>query len=164
MDRTSTLRDICALVFLAASGLAVAGDNSSDHRSMHGGAGQHHQFDPVAHTQRNLDALEAKLNLRSEQRGAWQAYAENALARAREAASRMEERRARQGETGAEADTAARLERMSLRLRERAERLQQVAQDTRKFEDALSSEQKTIFDLYWKAQWHQRKMGHRPAA
>ena len=40
---------------------------------------------------------------------------------------------------------------------------QKVAQDTRGFEGVLSPEQKTIFDLYWKTQFHQR-MGHRPLA
>ena len=52
---------------------------------------------------------------------------------------------------------------MSQAMRDRADKLQKVAQDTRAFEGVLSPEQKTIFDLYWKAQFHQR-MGHHSLA
>ena len=52
---------------------------------------------------------------------------------------------------------------MSQAMRDRADKLQTVAQDTRAFEGVLSPEQKTIFDLYWKAQFHQR-MGHHSLA
>ena len=77
--------------------------------------------------------------------------------------AKMDEHRGHRGEGRAESDTATRLDNLSQAMRERADRLQEVAQDTRAFESALSPDQKTIFDLYWKAQMHQR-MGHRPLA
>ena len=55
------------------------------------------------------------------------------------------------------------LDKMSQAMREPADKLQKLAQDTRAFEGVLSPDQNTIFDLYWKAQMHQR-MGHRPLA
>lgn len=169
MNSIRTLPRVFALTFLVASGLAMAGDNAADRPPMHGGHAQHHEFDRVANVQRNLDGLATKLSLKPEQQGAWQAYVERTISRAKDTASRMEEHRAHHGDMRTDADTATRLERMSRTMRERADRLQQVAQDTREFENVLTSAQRTIFDLYWKAQWHHThshhaRMGHHRAA
>jgi hypothetical protein len=169
MKSIATLRSVLALAVLAAAPLAMAQDNAADRPPMHGANAQHHKFDRVAQVQHSLDALSTKLNLNAGQQEAWQAYAASALARAKDAASRMEERRSHGSDMRTDADTATRLERMSRTMRERADRLQRVAQDTRQFENALTSEQRTIFDLYWKAQWHHAHSHHagtggRPAA
>ena len=163
MSKTFTLRSsILAMGLLAASGFAAAA-NEAPNSPATGKHAQHRQFDPVARTQHTLDKLAAKLNLRDEQKTAWQAYADSALSRATERTARMREFRSHKGEGRADTDTASKLDKMSQAMRDRADQLQKVAQDTRAFEGVLSPEQKTIFDLYWKAQFHQH-MGHRPLA
>lgn len=163
MSKTFTLRSsILAMSLLAASGFAAAADEAPNSPPP-GKQAQHRHFDPVAHTQRNLDKLAQKLNLKDEQKAAWQAYADSAISRAKERTAKMEEHRSHKGEARAEVDTATKLDKMSQAMRDRADQFQKVAQDTRAFEGVLSPEQKTIFDLYWKAQFHQR-MGHRPLA
>lgn len=163
MSKTFTIRSsILAMSLLAASGFAAAADESPGNPPP-GKHAQHRHFDPVAHTQRSLDKLAQKLNLKDEQKSAWQAYADNAISRAKERTAKMEEHRSHKAEARAEVDTATKLDKISLAMRERADHLQKIARDTRAFEAVLSPEQKTIFDLYWKAQFHQR-MGHRPLA
>ena len=104
-----------------------------------------------------------ELGLNDGQTAAWRAYADSAISRAKERTAMVEEHRSRKGEARAEVDTATKLDKMSQAMRDRADQLQKVAQDTRAFEGVLSPEQKAIFDLYWKMQFHQRK-GHRPLA
>ena len=162
MSKTFTLRSgIIAMSLLAASGFAAA-DKTPDNPPQ-GRHAQHRQFDPVAHTQHRLDRLASKLNLKAEQRAAWQTYADSAISRAQERVAKVQELRSHKSEGRAESDTATKLDRMSQAMRERADQLQKVAQDTRALEGVLSPEQKTIFDLYWKARFHHHT-GHRPLA
>ncbi len=163
MSKTFTLRSgILAMSLLAASGFAAAADEAPNSPPP-GKHAQHRHIDPVAHTQRNLDGLAKKLNLKDEQKTAWQTYADGAIARAQERSAKMQEFHSHKGEARADVDTATKLDKMSQAMRDRADKLQKVAQDTRAFEGVLSPEQKTIFDLYWKAQFHQR-MGHHSLA
>jgi Spy/CpxP family protein refolding chaperone len=163
MSKPFILRSsILAMSLLAASGFAAAADEAPNSPPP-GKHAQHRHFDPVAHTQHKLDKLAQKLNLKDEQKTAWQTYADGAISRAKERTAKMEEHRSHKGEARAEIDTATKLDKISQVMRNRADQLQKVAQDTRAFEDVLSPDQKTIFDLYWKAQFHQR-MGHRPMA
>lgn len=163
MSKTFTLRSgILALSLLAASGFAAAADEAPNSLPP-GNHAKHRHFDPVTHTQRNLDSLAKKLNLKDEQKTAWQTYADGAMSRAQETTAKMQEFHSHKGEMRADVDTATRLDKMAQVMRDRADKLQKVAQDTRAFEGVLSPEQKTIFDLYWKAQFHP-PMGHRPRA
>jgi LTXXQ motif family protein len=165
MSKTLTLRSsILAMSLLAASGFAAAADEAPNSPPP-GKATQLRHFDPVARTQRNLDQLAQLLNLNDQQKTAWQRYADSAMSRAKDRAAKMEEHRSHRGEARAEIDTATKLEKISQAMRNRADRLQKVAQDTRAIENVLSTEQKTIFDLYWKAQYHHHmEQGHRPMA
>jgi Spy/CpxP family protein refolding chaperone len=161
MSKTFIVRSsILALSLLAASAFAAAADEAPNSPPP-GKPAQHRHLDPAAHTQHNLDKLAKKLNLRDEQKAAWQTYVDGAISRAKEKMAKMEEHRPHNGEARAEVDTATKLDKMSQVMRNRADQLQKVAQDTRVFEGVLSADQKTIFDLYWKAQFHQR-IGHRP--
>jgi len=163
MSKTFTLRSsILAMSLLAASGFAAAA-NEAQNSPPPGKHAQHRHIDPVARTQRNLDNLAGKLNLKDEQKVAWQTYADSAISRAQDRTAQMQQLRSHKGEARVEADTSTKLDRMSQAMRERADRLQKIAQDTRAFEDVLTTDQKTIFDLYWKAKFHQR-MGHHPLA
>jgi len=161
MSKTFTLRSsILAMSLLAVSGFAAAVDRGAPDSAPPGNHAQHRHIDPVAHTQRNLDKLASKLNLKDEQKVAWQAYADGAISRAKERTAKMQEFRSHKGEARADTDTSAKLDRMSQAMRERADKLQKVAQDTRALESVLTPDQKTIFDLYWKAQFHQRAGRH----
>lgn len=164
MIKTFTLRSsILAMSLLAAPGFAAAADEAANGPPP-GKQAQHRHFDPVAHTQRNLDNLAKKLSLKDEQKTAWQTYADSTISRAKERTAKMQEFRSHKGEGRAEVDTASRLDKMSQAMRDRADQLQKVAQDTRAFEGVLSPEQRTIFDLYWKAQLHRGMTHHRPLA
>lgn len=163
MKRNSTLRSIVALSLLAATGLVTAADNAPDSNAAPGKHAPYKRFDPVQHTQRKLDNLEAKLNLKDSQKSAWQAYADAALTRAKERTERMQALHAKRGESRQPLDTAAKLDKAAEMMRARADQLQKVAQDTRSFQQALTPEQQTIFDLYWKSQQRGGRGGHRPA-
>ncbi len=165
MDKLSALRSAMALGLLAATGLAVADQAPAGNApaAEHAKHVRHHRFDPVKHTQHRLDQLEAKLNLNDAQQSAWQAYADAALARAQARSERVQQFHARRGAVKQEIDTASRLDKAAERARARADELQKIAQDTRALQQALSPEQQTIFDLYWKSQ-RPARMGarHRP--
>lgn len=164
MKRNSTLCSIVALSLLAATGLVTAADNAPDGKPAPGKHAPFKRFDPVQHTQRKLDNLEARLSLKDSQKSAWQAYADAAVARAKERTGKMQALQAKRGEPRQALDTAAKLDKAAERMRARADQLQKVAQDTRSFQQALTPEQQTIFDLYWKSQKRSGRMGgHRPA-
>lgn len=159
MRKSSTLRSIVALSLLATAGLVTAADSAPDNQPAAGKHAPYKRFDPVQHTQRKLDGLETRLNLKDSQKSAWQAYADAAIARARERTAKMQEFHARRGEPRKDLDTASKLDKTAEIMRARADQLQKVAQDTRSFQQVLTPEQQTIFDLYWKSQ----KRGHRSA-
>jgi Skp family chaperone for outer membrane proteins len=165
MNKTINLRSgILAFSLLAVSGFVTAADDVagvSQHGAKH--ERQHH-FDPVAHMQRDLDNLSKKLALQDTQKEAWRAYADSALNRTKDRASKMQEMRGQRHRESANEDTAARLDRMSQVMRERADELGKIAQDTRSLQSVLTPEQKTILDLYWKAQFRRGTMHHRAAA
>jgi hypothetical protein len=163
MKRNSTLRGIVAMSLLAATGLVTAADNAPDSKPAPGKHAQYKRFDPVQHTQRKLDNLEAKLNLKDSQKSAWQAYADAAIARAKARTERMQAMHAQRGEPRQDLDTATKLDKAAGRMRAHADQLQKAAQDTRSLQQALTPEQQTIFDLYWKSQQHGGRGGHRPA-
>jgi hypothetical protein len=164
MKRTFNLRSIVALSLLAATGLVTAADNAPNSMPETGKHAAYKRFDPVQHTQRKLDNLEAKLSLKDDQKSAWQVYADAALSRAKDRTARMQEFHGKRGEPRKDLDTATKLDKAAEMMQARAEQLQKVAQDTRSFQQVLTPEQQAIFDLYWKSQQRRGKMGgHRPA-
>jgi Spy/CpxP family protein refolding chaperone len=163
MNKRSTLHGLIALSMLAAAGATQAADTPAPAAAAPGKHAPFKRFDPVQHTQKRLDGLQAKLNLKEDQKSAWQAYSDAALARARERSAKLQDFHERRGEARKDLDTAARLDKAAEMMRARADTLQKVAQDTRTFQQALTPEQQTIFDLYWKAQQRGMRGGHRPA-
>lgn len=160
MNRTYFFRALLITSIATTPAFVIAADHSND-QSKSGGRDQHHRMDPVERAQKHLDKLEQKLQLTSDQQAAWDTYSSTALARATERAKHMEEHHAKGGDHHGDMDTASRLEHMSQRMRERADKMQQMAQDTRTFQQALTSEQQTIFDKYWKSQFGRGKMRRR---
>jgi hypothetical protein len=163
MKTSFALHGLIALSLLAAGGIAQAADNPAPAVAAPARHAQFKRFDPVKHARKRLDGLEAKLNLKDEQRAAWKTYADAALARARERAARMQGFHGRQGGDGRNLDTASKLDKAADRMRARADDLKKVAQDTRAFQEVLGAEQQSIFDLYWAPRGHGMRGGHHPA-
>jgi len=153
VNRTYFFRALLIASIATTPAFAIAADDSGVDHSMSDGRDQHHRMDPAERAQKHLDKLEQKLQLTSDQQAAWNTYSDTALARASERAKHMEEHRAKGSDHHGDMDTASRLEHMSQRMRERADKLQQMAQDTRTFQQVLTPEQQTIFDKYWKSQF-----------
>ena len=161
MNHTSLLRGLLVASILAAPAFVIAAHDTDEDHSMSDGQDQRHRMNPVERAQKHLDNLEQNLHLKPEQQAAWNTYADTALARASERAKHMEEFHAKRGDDHGDMDMATRLEHMSQRMRKRADEMQQMAQDTRAFQQRLTPEQQTIFDLYWKSQFGRGKMRHR---
>ncbi len=139
---------VAAGFFLGAIGFANAADTPKTAVSASTHASHHAARDPVARATKRLDDLSKKLNLTSAQNSAWTNYRSAMLKRAQERAQEMEKRRPADRSAQADVSTPDRLERIAARMRAGAERLSQLANDTKTFYAVLSREQKTIFDLY----------------
>jgi predicted DNA-binding protein YlxM (UPF0122 family) len=161
VNHTSFLRGLLVVSLFVAPAFGIAAHHNNEDHSMPDGQDQHQRMDPVERAQKHLDKLEQKLNLQADQQAAWKAYAGTALARASERAKHMEEHHAKPGDHHGDMDTASRLEHMSQRMRERADKMQQMAQDTRTFQQVLTPEQQMTFDKYWKSQFGRGKMRRR---
>ena len=164
MKQNIVRRSLLGICLLAAAPMALADNHHMmDHRD--GDRGMHQQgggrFGPVQRAEKHLGELEQKLNLKSDQRAAWNTYSQAVMGHARDKAGRMERMRGRHGRMHDNADTATKLERMSQVMRARADRLEQMANDTRAFQNVLSTEQKTIFDLYWQVHSPRHRHGMR---
>jgi hypothetical protein len=153
VNQTSILPGMLVLGLLCTPLFATAAHHSDDDASTRGAHDQHQRMNPVERAQKHLDELEQDLHLKTEQQAAWRTYADIALARAEERAKHMQEHHATRGDHHGDMDTATKMEHMAQRMRERADKLQQMARDTRAFQQALTPEQQTIFDLYWKSQF-----------
>ena len=160
MNHNSFIRGLLVAALLVAPLAVTAGHHSDNDESKSGSDKKHHRYDPVKRAQKHLDKLEQKLTLKDEQQTAWKKYSGAVLTRANERAANMKEFHGKRGEM-ADMDTASKLEKMALQMRERADKMQQMAQDTRTFQQALSPEQQASFDDYWKSQFRHGKKKHR---
>jgi len=171
MNRYFALPALLALSLLAAPPLAIADhhmDNEHmmdqddmDHGNMdrpgmddhHGGPGGQNQDrryrDPVQRAEKHLGLLEKELNLNADQQSAWKAYSGSIMTMAQEKAARKEKFQANRGEMR-NLDTASKLEKLAQWAQDRADRLEQMAKDTRTFQQALTAEQQTAFDQFWR--------------
>ncbi|MGD2140744.1 MAG: Spy/CpxP family protein refolding chaperone [Burkholderiales bacterium] len=181
MNRYFALPALLALSLLAAPPLAMADhhmDNEDmmdqddlDHGNMnqpgmddhHGGPGgqqQHYRnYDPVQRAEKHLGLLEKELKLNADQQSAWKTYSDSIMTMAQQKAARMEQFRANRG-VMRNLDTASKLEKLAQWAQDRADRLEQLAKDTRTFQQALTAEQQTAFDQFWRKHARYGK-GHR---
>ena len=162
MNRYALRQGLLAISLLALAPLAFADHHHMmDHHD--GNHGMHHEdggrFGPVKRAEKHLGDLEDKLNLTSDQQGAWKTYSQAVMGHAKERETRMKRYRGRRGMMHDDVDTATKLERMSQWMRAGADRLEQLAKDTRALQAVLSSEQQTIFDLYWQVHSPRHKWG-----
>jgi hypothetical protein len=92
---------------------------------------------------------------------AWEAYSSAVRKHAEDKATRMKEFHAERHKGDADVDTATRMDHMSQWMREKADRLEMMAKDTRAFQQVLNTDQQTIFDMYWKSHFGRGKgRGH----
>ncbi|UCH47292.1 MAG: Spy/CpxP family protein refolding chaperone [Betaproteobacteria bacterium] len=152
MNRCVIRQALLGICLLAAAPLVLADNHHMmDHHD--GDRGMHHdgggRFGPVKRAEKHLSELEQKLNLKSDQMAAWKTYSQAVMGHAKDRETRMKKFRGRRGSMHSDADTATKLERASQWMRAGADRLEQMAKDTRTFQTVLTTEQQTIFDLYW---------------
>lgn len=133
--------------YLASFGPAIAADAATIPPASSAQATSHAPRDPVAWTQKRLDSLNKKLNLTSAQQSAWSNYSAAILKLAQERTQERAQWKAERSQA-AEMSAPAKLERFAARMRAGANRLDKLAADTKAFYTVLSSEQKTIFELF----------------
>jgi len=150
-----------ALCMVAGIGLGVFGlaygvDSAPEKTRSSAEGFSHHHRDPVAAAQTVLDQLNQKLNLTASQQGAWQTYSAAMLSLAQNHAQEMKSRMASNRKAIEDMPTPERLEKMAELMRKHSDTLGKMANDVRSFYAQLTSEQKTIFDLYAKDVRHSR--------
>lgn len=172
MNRYFVIPALLALSLLAAPPLAMADHHETDEHMMdqddmdhgnmdrpgpgmddhHGGpGGQQGQrsYDPVQRAEKHLGLLEKELNLNADQQSAWKTYSDSIMGIAQDKVARIKQFRANRSDMR-DLDTASKLEKLAQWAQERADRLEQLAKDTRTFQQALTTEQQTTFDQFWR--------------
>lgn len=161
MKHASTCIALAGLLF---AGLGHATDVAQPAMAGVANAPHHALQDQVADAQKRLDALGKKLNLQSSQQDAWKAFSAAMTKHAQERAQEMAQRGPVERSKLEELATPDKMEKMAAAMRQGADRLSKLASDTKSFYEQLSSEQKTIFDLYaknaWRDRMHNRMRGH----
>ncbi|MHB8353829.1 MAG: Spy/CpxP family protein refolding chaperone [Burkholderiales bacterium] len=134
----------------------------------------HPPIDWVQHTHRMLDELKTKLNLSGSQKQAWDVWSEAVLKNASSQSERINHWRdahMKQGFMGDPAHShmstpdrmAHGLEHMRMeikRMQDHVALLEAAQAGTKIFYDALDTNQKTIFDLYWQQSYQEGWGGH----
>ncbi|MDY7548083.1 Spy/CpxP family protein refolding chaperone [Glaciimonas sp. Gout2] len=114
------------------------------------------QQDAVPATQKRLTELKQKLNLKSSQQTAWDTFSSGLAAQATLRAQSKEKMKSALGPDYENLSTPEKMEKMVIMMRSNADFLSKTASITRTFYDGLSTEQKTIFDLFAKTTWTNR--------
>ena len=148
---------LAAVALIAASGFVNAADAAKPDAPTRTGNFQRGARDPVARTTRRLDDLGRKLNIKPSQQAAWQTYSGEIIAQARMRKHRWEQMKASQRAPRESLNTPERMAKIADRLRQASERMGQLAGETKTFYDQLEPEQKTIFDLYARAEWRAQR-------
>lgn len=150
---------LAAGALLMESGPIFAQDALPQPRARMAGSSEH--FDWVQHTQRTLDDLKGKLNLAPEQLAAWDTWSGGVIKDARQQLDQKYSGREPRARSMADGTTPARMAQAIERLRAETNRMQahlvqlEAAQvRTQAFYNALSPNQKTIFDLFWHEVYH----------
>ena len=116
--------------------------------------------DPVVAAQKRLAELKQKLNLKPSQQAAWETFSNALIAQARAGAQSREKMKGTVARDFENMSTPEKMEKMAAMMRSRADDLSKTASDTKTFYTVLSTEQKTIFDLFAKNIWDRRMMEH----
>jgi hypothetical protein len=135
-----------------------------------GGMAEHSSnFDWIKHTQRTLDHLKGKLNLTPEQMPAWETWSTGVTTDANQQLEKDKtgsDEKASTPKARTDETTPERMAHGIERLRAQTDwmqahlvRLEAAQVRTKTFYDALSTDQKTIFDLFWNGM-HYRTTGH----
>ena len=143
---------ISGLMFGAAASYAAAPATQSTINS----ANASQQHDPVPATQKRLAELKQKLNLKPAQQPAWDTFSRDLAAQAASRAQSKEKMKGALGPDYQNLPTPEKMEKMVIMMRSNADFLSKTASITKTFYDGLSTEQKTIFDLFAKTSWNNR--------
>lgn len=159
-------------ILIAASALLLPSANvfANPETPPSGGMAEHRQgFDWVKHTQQTLDNLKGKLNLTPAQMPAWETWSAGVITDANQQLEKDKPGREEKGgvakpiidETTPErmAHGIERLHAQITWMQAHVARLEAAQVRTKTFYDTLSTDQKTIFDLFWNGM-HRRMHGH----
>lgn len=116
----------------------------------------HSQQEPVPATQKRLTELKQKLNLKPSQQTAWDTFSSGLAAQATLRTQSKEKMKGALGPDYENLSTPEKMEKMVVMMRSNADFLSKTASITKTFYDGLSTEQKTIFDLFAKTTWTNR--------
>ena len=189
MNRKLALPTLLSLCLLAAAPLAMADESAQDnhmtnqenmdHANPHrpgmdqpgtndhqkGQVGQngHREYDPVQRTEKHLSLLEKELKLSADQQPAWKTYSDSIVGFAKDKSARMEQFREERSELR-NMDMASQLDKLAQMSRNRADRLEKLANETRTFQQALSPQQQTTFNEFWEKHMRYGKGRHRPTS
>lgn len=154
------------VLLLPSANIAVASPQMSPSGDM---VRHHSDFDWVKHTQQTLDDLKGKLNLTPEQMPAWDTWSTGVITDANQQLEKDKNGRDEMASTKKALIDETTPERMAkgielLRAQTNWMQAHLVSLDaaqarTKTFYDALGTEQKTIFDLFWTVM-HHRISGH----
>ena len=154
----------CLLVAASVLLLPASGAFAGTMMSTPGGMFHHAaDFDWIKHTQQTLDNLKGKLNLKPEQMPAWETWSSGVLADAhqQEKSNAADTESAPAEKVLKDETTPERMAKGIERLRTQTNwmqaqlvRLDAAQARTQTFYDALDTQQKTIFDLFWTVMHH----------
>lgn len=121
-----------------------------------------HRIDWIEHTRQTLDELKAKLNLTPAQAQAWETWSAGAMkdahAQYEQRKTWLEERNEKEAQDGTTPQRMARgIERLRAEtnwMEQHLTQLEGAQVRTQVFYDALDTNQKTIFDLFWREVFH----------
>lgn len=111
-------------------------------------------MDPVAFANKRLSELKDKLNITPAEEPAWQTFADKVNAQAKATAALHEKMRGEMNSPGL--TTPDRMAKMAEFLKTRSQHMAAMSEVTRTFYNALTPEQKAIFD-----KMHQGRMKHK---
>lgn len=140
-----------ALTLASASAADCPGPQCGDTGVMPQGK---QKMDSVAYTNKRLSELKDKLNITPAEEPAWQTFADKVNAQAKATAALHEKMRGEMNSPGL--TTPDRMAKMAEFLKTRSQHMAAMSEVTRTFYNALTPEQKTIFD-----KMHQGRMKHK---
>lgn len=145
---------IAGLMFTGMTSYAAAPATQPPLTGIKGSASQ--EKDPVPATQKRLAEMKQKLNLKPAQQAAWNTFSGDLAAQATMRAQSKEKMKETLGPDYENLPTPEKMQKMVVIMRSNADFLSKTASITKTFYDGLSTEQKTIFDLFAKTSWDNR--------
>lgn len=157
-----SITTLCLISGFMIAGVEAPAMAQGTHPAKQGATEDQHtrSMDRAAATQKRLADLKQKLNLKPTQQSAWDTFSAAFTAQAKGQAQARENMRSGSRDDYEKLSTPAKMEKMAAMMRSSADSLSKTASDTKTFYEVLTSEQKTIFDLFAKDRWNHRMREH----